>query len=133
MFSVAEQSLCYLSSPADELIRALSEKSELSELEFLRTCYAEMNDGKDFRTAWSGAVGKRENVRYLDRDDVSLLLSFGENFGTTDSDGQVANCRLHSTLVDDRLVQARKKRDSCASLSCGMGVLCGIGLMIIFF
>lgn len=133
MLSVAEQSLCYLSSPADELMRSLSEKSELSELKFLRTCYAEMCGGEDFRTAWSGSVGERDNVRYLDRDDVSLLLSFGENFGTTDSDGQVANCKLHSSLVDDRLARARRKRDSCASLSCGMGVLCGIGLMIIFF
>lgn len=132
MFCVTESEIQFLCRPADEIINVLSSHTELGVLKFLKECERLMCKGTDFKTAWKSALASRENVRYLDNDDVSMLASFGELFGVSDSSGQISNCRLHSALLKEKLDEARDKRDRYASLSCGMGLITGIGVIIIF-
>ena len=66
-------------------------------------------------------------------EDSCILYSFGETLGRSDVDGQLANCRYHSELAQERLREAREKRERYASLACGLGMLSGIGIFIIFF
>lgn len=131
MISSAESGIEYLSVPSSELVKNLAENSQLSELKFLKVCNDEIMNGADFRTAWKKSLSDRCNTRYLEDEDVSLLVSFGLGFGTTDTAGQLSNCRLHTELVKDKLSHARKYYDSYASLSQGMGIVCGIGAVII--
>lgn len=129
MLSAAESSVSYLRATSDELVRSLAGNSELKELDFLRECRERMDSGEDFRSAWLSSVNK--NTRYLKREDKVMLISFGRFFGISDSDGQTANCRMHIKLVGDRLSEAKSMRDRYASLSCGMGIVCGVGAVIV--
>lgn len=132
MLCITENELRCLCRPADGIINVLCSNSRLNELEFLKSCRDSMNGGEDFARAWRLALGRKENVRYLSGEDVSALLSFGELFGVTDIDGQLANCRLHEQMLDERLSAARKKKEQYSSLSCGLGAAVGAGLIIIF-
>lgn len=131
MITLIESEINYLQRPADEIFISLSGKKELKKLKSISSCSQLMNDGICFKTAWSKALSVKSNVRFLEKDDVNILNSFGETFGITDKEGQIQNCRLHLSLTESKLKEARQKRDSCASLSCGLGALTGIGVFII--
>lgn len=128
MLSAVQSSVSFLRPTSSELIRSLNENPELKELKFLPLCLKKM-EKEDFRTAWLASIS--EDARYLKTEDKALLVSFGEFFGTTDAEGQIANCRLHSELVSEKLRQARDMQNRYAALSCGMGIICGIGIVIV--
>lgn len=132
MLNVTENEIHYLCRPADELVSVLNSKSELDELKFIAECNRLMQSGVDFRTAWNESISKKCNIRFLKKEDVSVIRSFGEMFGTTDCDGQISNCQVHVQLVADKLGDARADRDRYASLSCSMGLISGIGMIILF-
>ena len=131
MFAAAENNISFLQSPSDEMIKSLSENKELKELKFIDECNDEIQKGTQFPKAWRNSAVKKENTRFLKDGDRAVLVSFGELFGTTDAAGQISNCRVHSELISDRLEAARAERGKYAPLACGMGAVCGIGLVII--
>ena len=130
MLTTAENSLNFIHIPCEKLIKELSENAELRELKFLKVCLEKMRSGSEFPEAWSGSLSEKGCVRFLKDGDRAVLISFGEMFGTTDVAGQLSNCRVHSELIKDRLSQARSVRERYASLSCGMGIVCGLGVII---
>ena len=130
MLTTAENSLNFLQSPCEKLIKDLSENTELNELKFIGNCFLKMQNGSDFPNAWRASLNEKRCVRFLKDGDKAVLVSFGEMFGTTDVAGQISNCRIHSELIKDRLEEARAVRERYASLSCGMGIVCGIGVII---
>ena len=132
MLSITENEIRFFCRPSDELVSLLSSKSELAELKFIQSCNKLMGQGEDFRSAWSKSLDDNSKIRFLKKDDISVLRSFGEMFGTTDCAGQLSNCQVHIQLTEDKLNDARADRDRYASLSCSMGMISGIGLIIIF-
>ncbi len=129
MLSAAENSVSYLRATSCELVSALAGNPELKMLGFLDNCLERMRSGEDFRSAWLNSV--KSDVRYLKQEDKALLISFGSFFGITDAEGQIANCRMHIKLAAARLNEAAEARDRYASLSCGMGIVCGVGAIIV--
>ena len=130
MFGMIETEISYLSRPTCDLIKALAENEELKELDFLPICLSFFEKGEDINTAWSESLSVSDRIG---GEDACILYSFGENLGKSDSEGQIANCRYHTELTRERLLAARKKREQYASLACGLGMLSGIGIIIIFF
>ena len=130
MFGMIETEISYLSRPTCDLIKALAEKEELKERDFLPICLSFFEKGEDINTAWSESLSVSDRIG---GEDACILYSFGENLGKSDSEGQIANCRYHTELTRERLLAARKKREQYASLACGLGMLSGIGIIIILF
>lgn len=130
MFGIAENEINFLNRPTSELIELLGNKDELAELDFLPKCFAYINGGTDVADAWAQAIHESESV---DGEDACILYSFGESLGRSDADGQIASCRYHEKLTNERLIEAREKRKRYASLACGLGMLSGIGVFIILF
>ncbi len=130
MIGTAENEIRFLNRPTQELIKLLSKKDELSELDFLPLCFSFLTDGSDFLGAWSRAI---HECKCIDSEDSCVLYSFGESLGRSDADGQIASCRYHEGLTSERLAEAREKRKKYASLACGLGMLSGIGVFIILF
>lgn len=131
MLSLVENEITFLNRPADEIFFVLKNNNELKKLKFISACSDYLKKSDDFSVAWNKALNNRFNVQFLKNDDISILRSFGEGFGSTDTDGQISNCRLHRKMIEAKINEARQKKDSCASLSCGLGVLSGIGVFII--
>lgn len=128
MLGIIENEIGYLSRPTGELIARLAEKSELDELTFLPDCALLLENGRGLADAWLISLSQANG---LDKSCAEILFSFAENLGQSDTEGQLSNCRYHSELIRERLASARLKRDRCASLSCGLGFLSGLGLFII--
>ena len=131
MISQMESHLNYLSTPSEMLIEALCENTQLRGLSFLDSCRLRIAGGEDFRTAWRASLSDRSCTHFLKMEDVAMLNSFGEMFGATDTAGQLSNCRLHLQLAGERLDEAREIRERYGSLSMGMGIIAGIGVIII--
>lgn len=130
MFGIAENEIKFLNRPTSELVELLGKKDELAELDFLPKCFAYISGGTDIADAWAQAIHESESV---DGEDACILYSFGESLGRSDADGQIASCRYHENLTNERLIEAREKRKRYASLACGLGMLSGIGVFIILF
>lgn len=131
MLTLVENEITYLNRPAVEIFELLTNSDELKKLMFISSCSEYLNNSEDFSVAWNKSLDNKFNVRFLEKDDITVLRSFGEVFGSTDTQGQISNCRVHRNMIEAKLSEARQKRDSCASLSCGLGVLSGIGVFII--
>lgn len=130
MFGIAENEIKFLNRPTSELIELLEKKDELAELDFLPKSISYINEGMDITDAWAQAIHESKSV---DGEDTCVLYSFGESLGRSDANGQIASCRYHVKLTDERLNEAREKRKRYASLACGLGMLSGIGVFIILF
>lgn len=122
----------YTAENAEAIFESLSQSSELSELSFIEVCCKSLKNGENFAAAWSTSLNKKENVRYLKKDDVSLLRSFGTSFGATDLSGQMRNCEMHEKLFKERLCAASEEKKAFAKPAKITGLLCGIAVMIIF-
>lgn len=131
MLTMIENEVQYFNRPVQEIFTSLCSCKELKKLQFVFVCNELMENGETFAHAWETAIDSRSCVRFLKKDDVSVLRSFGEIFGTTDVDGQISNCRVHLRLAEDKLSNARQSKEKYSSLFCGLGALTGIGVFII--
>lgn len=130
MLGTVENEISYLGRPTCELIKILSEKDELKELDFLQKCLSLSKSGDDIVDAWASSISQ-SNV--VNGEDACILYSFGEGLGRSDIDGQISSCKYHEKLVNEKLNEAREKRKRYASLACGLGMLSGIGVFIVLF
>lgn len=121
----------YLLTPVEEIVLLLSLREELDDLFFIRECRKRIESGQDFRSAWNDSLTDFRNKRYLVSDDCVLLKEFGEKFGATDRQGQVSVCLMYLELFRDKIRLARTKREKYSDLFNGMGLLCGIGIVIL--
>lgn len=118
--------------PINELIYALSQKETFKQLFFIRECYRLLSLKCDFPQAWSNALEGYKNTAFLKKKDVELLKAFGENFGVTDSAGQLSNCNIYLDLLKVNYNEALKEKERYSTLSTVIGFLAGLGILIVF-
>lgn len=121
----------YRALPLSDLIGNMAEQKELTCLPFLKQCAKRCEEGIPFPRAWEQSVEQQGKRSYLKEKDLSILYAFGSGLGTTDIEGQLANCQLHSKLVEESLQHARAERDGMGRLYSTLGILAGIGAAIV--
>lgn len=117
----AETEIRYASPAVAEVIAR--HKNGLS---FLGICEQKMRQGEVFQTAWNTALecGTQENG--LHQEDVFLLRDFGQEFGTSDVEGQLAHFRLYKELTHSRLQTAREEKKQKGKLFQMLGIFSGL-------
>ena len=133
MFSVIETGISFLSVPSSELVRVLTGKEELRNLEFLTQCDSLISDGLSFREAWLNSLSVRKNTRYMNSNDVALLRLFCENFGVSDVKGEVSNCRFCNSLLKEHIADARAKKEKYSNILSGLGIFTGFALIVVLY
>ena len=118
--------------PMNEMIYSLSQKETFKQLAFIKVCSDLLASECDFPQAWSGALKSYRNTAFLKKKDVELLKSFGENFGVTDSAGQLSNCNIYLDLLKVNYNEALKEKERYSALSSAIGFLAGLGILIVF-
>ena len=88
--------------------------------------------GKSFYESWHISLMNKENTKSLKSDDIALLDSFGRNFGTSDLDGQMANCDMHIQLIKSNLQKAENEMKLYSKPAAAVGFLCGAAVYILF-
>ncbi len=100
-------------------------------LPFVEKCAKRLSDGESFDTVWKSSLSEKENVTGLKKEDVIILLSFGETLGTTDTAGQISNCEIHKKLIETKLESARDDYRMYSKPAKGIGVLAGVAVLIL--
>lgn len=132
LLNAVQNELSYCRTPVRELVHRLALRSEFSELPFLQVCSRMCDQEIPFPQAWSASLQERSQTGSLRREDLSQLLAFGSQLGTTDLNGQISLCRLYVRLFEERLTQAREWKSKYAKLYLSLGVLGGLLAWVLF-
>jgi len=97
-----------------------------SELHFFQECVRRCDQGESFAAAWKLAALNSRKADGFAVHDVELLLSFGEGFGASDTDGQLSHMELFSELFCTNLKSAREDRNRKSKLYLMLGVFAGL-------
>lgn len=120
----------FSAKPVADILSDISERKDFSEFLFLTAVKTEWDNNADFHTAWRIAAF---NAEYFSDSDRRLLLSTGEQLGTTDSHGQVLMLEAAARCARTYLDEARNDYKIKGGLSQKTWTLCGIaaGIMLL--
>lgn len=88
-------------------------------------------EGINASEAWEKAVNDNIKRTALNKEDESILVSFGKMLGNSDLEGQIKNIRLTLTqlkLQEQKAEESRKKNESMYK---NLGILSGLAVVII--
>ena len=131
--SLISTEIRYFASPTDVIISKLAFANEYVKLRVFEFCKANLEQTRDFTSAWGGAIDKAKPFLSLDKDDIEALTGFGGTFGTTDTQGQLANCERYSELLRQRLESAREDKTKRGRMYSSLGVLAGVFFALILY
>lgn len=131
--SFIETEIRYFAEPTGEIMSKLSESKEFSPLKVFGLCASHLAATRDLSAAWRLALEQSRQSLSLDDGDAEALTSFGEAFGTTDAEGQLANCERCRELLQRRLESAREDRQRRGRMFTSLGVLAGVFFAVILY
>ena len=132
MLSIIESNIGYFSISSSEIINKLMQNDEMKGLNFLSDCNALLKSGTDFPTAWSNALHKKSCFQPMRKKDIEILTDFSIIFGKTDTDGQIQNCKVYSSMLNRQLNEAKAEYNRYSSMFSVFGILSGVCIFIIF-
>ena len=122
----------YFASPVDTLMHKVSSLPEYRELAVFGVCAEKLQKSRDFRHAWEEALKECRPRLALADGDLETLLWFGRVLGTTDVEGQTANCERYGELLRQRLALARQDQTKRGKMYSSLGLLAGVFLFVVF-
>ncbi len=87
--------------------------------------------GDDWAKSWNGAVLAGAVHEGFSQKDLELLTGFGEGFGTSDTEGQIAHFSLYENLTSSALREAREERNRKSKLYRMLGIFGGTAAAIL--
>lgn len=121
----------YTAAPVEELLESAERSGEFRSLPVLSRACSGIRDGANIHDAWEQAVEDGGREAGLTQEDRELLLGFGAGLGTTDVEGQVANCGQYRELLDQRLLEARKDSENKGRLYLTLGFSIGMAAALL--
>jgi stage III sporulation protein AB len=131
--SLISTEIRYFASPTDDIIAKLDSANEYKQLHVFGVCKENLENTRDFAKVWADALEKSKPYLSLDKGDFESLIWFGSMFGTTDMQGQIANCERYCGLLQQRLDSARDDKSKRGRMYTSLGVLAGVFFAVIFF
>jgi stage III sporulation protein AB len=120
----------YFASPVEVIMEKLNHVEEYKQLKVFEICKANIKHAKQFSNAWELAVKESEYSLSLQSADYESLLWFGRTLGTTDVEGQLANCEHCCEQLSQRLTIAREDVNKKGKMYSSLGVLTGIFMAV---
>lgn len=131
LFTVMETQISYAMQPTDELLQYFCRMSEFATFPFVFLLKDAFFAGNSFSSAWQQALTKYTEHSTLQNDEIDLLRTFGDRFGTTDRAGQTANCTYYISRLTNLVTELRKNEKSASKLYASLGTLGGLFLTIL--
>ena len=100
-----ETEIIYAATPLPDALAGIAERVETGVASFFNYAAQELKTarGTSAREAWRAALGTYQTFSSLDRGDLGILNSLGQNLGISDRDDQVKHLRL--TLEQLKMAQ----------------------------
>ncbi len=121
----------YTADSLKDIFISVNLSQNYQNLPFVSACQKRLETGESFIVVWQSEISKRENVRDLKKEDISVLFSFGSSLGTTDVNGQISNCEVHKRLIDEKISVARSDYQKYSKSVSGIGTLAAIATIIL--
>lgn len=119
--SAAKTEIRYSAVPVVQIL-----KRHGSELHFIKECERQCTEGEGFASAWKNAALNFSRCDGFNEQDKELLLSFGEEFGASDTEGQISHLDLYSGLFHTNLNSAREAKNRKSRLYLMLGIFAGL-------
>lgn len=113
-----------------EIIESISLKEEMK---LKMICELSKDESGDFLSAWRNTVMRYYSDDSLEKEDAEILLSFGNNLGVTDVEGQENNCRLHISMIEKQLKTAEENLKEKSRINTALSSFLALASIIIFY
>lgn len=123
--SAAKSEIRYSALPVEEILRKHSEGIEFFSLIPKKT------SGESWAESWDRAVRAGAAREGFSPKDFKLLTGFGEEFGSSDTAGQIAHFNLYESLVSSALEEAKGERNRKSKLYRMLGIFGGTAAAIL--
>jgi stage III sporulation protein AB len=123
----------YFASPVEVIMEKLNQIEEYKQLKVFEICKANLKNTNRFSKAWESAIKEAQQSLSLQSADYESLLWFGRSLGTTDVEGQLANCEHCCEQLSQRLTIAREDLSKKGKMYSSLGVLAGIFMAVMLF
>ena len=133
-FLLIKGEIRYQPSPLPELFQRISAKMEHKYKDIFQTLAQELQkkEGKGFSEIWGFVWKKEEQKLSFQKEDIEVLLTFGETFGYLDKETQLHNLEYLITQLEGQIQDAKQKKQSGQKLYQTLGVIGGFFLAILF-
>ena len=127
-----ETMISYQALSLYEIFRIALENKNYEKLKFIEYFVNRSETNDPFLSAFQKAVEKAAPEMALKNEDIAQLLSFASGLGTTDTEGQIKNCRLYLKLFQENLNEANNVVAQKQKLYCSLGVFAGLFIAVFF-
>lgn len=128
-----ETKVRYKSEPIGEAFIYISSviKTRAGQIFYDTVEYLKFSDGVLASQAWNHSIEK--NMPYLSLNNVEkqILMSFGNNLGNSDIDGQIKNINLVINQLEKQVKIAQDDSEKNSKMYKNLGVLGGMALFIL--
>ena len=131
LFTVMDAQIAYALQPTDALLHHLCRTAEFADFSFVVFLQDAFAKGNPFTTAWKEALKKYTAHAALKATDIDLLCAFGDIFGTTDKNGQTANCAYYISRLKELSGELKSNEKTATRLYLTLGTLGGLFLTIL--
>jgi stage III sporulation protein AB len=133
LLQMFENEISFLSNLIAEAFTRLYNSSRSPVTVFFRLTVDKMgaNNGLNASQAWELAVHEGAKKTALNKEDESILASFGKMLGNSDVDGQIKNIRLTLGQLKIQEQKAEESRAKTEKMYKSLGVLGGLAVVVI--
>lgn len=131
MLKSIKAQISYRLAPAEDILSSLVSVCE-NDLFFISDCKNYFQNGNSFSDAWKSSVKENSYKSCLNKNDLELLKSFSDIFGTSDKNGQTENCDLFIAQFEALQKTAHEKAQNAPKIYNSLGLLSGILSVILF-
>lgn|GEM_PF-1589519 len=118
----------YRSTRMTELISEISAESAFAGNEFIAGAAAGMRSGLPVSEAWIRAA---DTAPFYSESDRDILKNIGSGLGNSDTEGQLSQLALGSSMLGRALEEAERECAGKSRMLISVWTLCGIGAGII--
>lgn len=127
------EELRYTMAPVEALMASLGEREQFAPLSFLNRCALLCQEGEVFPRAWERAVRAEAEKLAFSREDLELLLSWGEFLGAADLESQLRQMKLAELALERQRESAWRYSQTQGKLCNTLGILGGVFAVILLW
>lgn len=131
LLTVMRTQIDYALLPTQALLDKVCADSEFESFSFIHTVRDAFQSGMPFENAWNRALHRHAATSALGAEELKLLSAFAGTFGSTDKNGQTANCTYFIELLTQLIEQQRTAAAKTSRLYNALGVLAGLFFVIL--
>jgi len=134
LLQMLENEISYLSNLLTEAFTRIYENSGLEAAILFKAAAQNLEaGGVTADTAWERAVDDNAPRLSLNKEDKSILATFGKMLGNSDLEGQLNNIRLVTSQLRLQEIKSEEMKKKNEKMYRSLGILSGLAITIILF